>query len=232
MESIYCRFGERKWLNEFINGNLRLTCPLDFNDFKGIGEEAISDEFEGAESKIENETNMVGLMNEHPQLALVAQLLGRPLIDKVQVKKTIYYTNAHKHRILCFYKLDIDNGIFAKPVDSRNMTEFKYDCFVYIKQIDIFLDRVKKNYLGRPVEILHSEVNYDDTKSGRNAFYKPTCHNYQNEYRICVVDNLIPDYNDGMYSKYDISVGSLTDITSQIYSLKSLIKARKFEDLY
>ncbi|MCL2406645.1 MAG: hypothetical protein FWC95_01815 [Defluviitaleaceae bacterium] len=225
MDNVYLRFSAKKWLQEFRKGNIRFTCPLTYQD---VENKAIGDELEGVASEV------VTNCSPDTPTAIIKPLIQalRPniLSDNITITERLWYTNAHKDRILSLYTLSLKNGQLITPVSNENKM-FDYDSFIVIYDVQKLFCRLRNFYSDTLRYTIHmNKVVYGDKWLDRNVFDKPKHQSYQNEFRVLVTDNHIADFNDGEYPSSFPTLGDISDITSDIYDINSLFTAKSLSD--
>ena len=223
--SIYLRFNQLKWLQEFRKGNIRFSCPLSYQD---IENSAIGDKLEG----VGVETITISSPDRPPELVkpIIQALRYNILSDELKVTETYFYRNAHKDRILCLYKLDLEGDRIINPVCIKNKG-FDYDSFIVIDDIKQFFKHIKQhisksgNYTFKMDSVI-----YSNNSLNRGPFDKPSHQSYQNEFRLLITDNSICDFNNGEYTPLDVSLGNMSDLTSDIFDIDSLFTAKTIKD--
>lgn len=226
-DTIYLRFDRINRLEELRKGNFTMKCPIAWNDFHSESiNDAINDNMESIGDKTIGKISGVDKINFVIDTGSGNKMLGKALEPDANITVKWFYKNAHKDRAYCLYRLEIENGIIVSKVDPRNK-KFGYDSFVIIKSIDDFVKRITTVYPN--YDICHGNVHYSSADTGRKAFDKPLKYSYQNETRILITDGSISDYNDG-HLPYDLKVGNMEDITSDIYDFNSIFIAQSIND--
>jgi hypothetical protein len=216
----YLRMDNYKWISEFRKGNMWLNCPLVWH--KG-NNKAIVDDMESVKEQYSQSVKT----EDFPYTINGGTILS----DDVEIKYSLYHEEAHKDRAFCMYKLETRNGKFILSDDEREkIKSFNYDCFCIISNVDTLLQRIA-NVLNEPIyKIRIDDINYTHKNVDRDKFDKPERYFYQHETRILITKTSIPDYNDESYPPLDFYIGSIEDITSDIFCLESLCDAHCIDD--
>jgi len=231
LKNIYLKFGKNKYLQDLRKGTIRFTCPITYNDIIRFSNDAILDQNEGCGSIDTAECDLIDVFGSNNVIINISNTNTQTKLnpsEKVVRTERRYYKNAHKDRVFCTYRLDVDtDNNIIKPIDDRNIN-FNYDSFIIINDIQKLTNQIKRRYQDYFIDI--GDVSYEDKNSGRNAFTKPKSFCYQNETRILITDNSIPDYNDGKYCYYDLKLSDISCLISEIYDFRSLFSAKKVDD--
>ena len=225
MKSVYLRFNSFKWVNEFRKGNIRFSCPL---AYQKIENPAVGDRLEGIADEIVTNCSP----DNPPEFAkpLIKALRKNILSNEITFKQSCFYPKAHKDRILCLYKLDLDDEKIITSVSIKNKL-FDYDSFIVVYDVSSLFEQVKIYFTDKQnYKFRIGEVSYSNISMGRSVFDKPMHLCYQNELRILITDNNISDYNNGIYVPLDISIGDISGNTSEIFDIESLFTAKTVDD--